>query len=130
MTFLPDTNVFVAWMAHGDERVTRRMGEHRGDLCLSAIVSHELYFGAYKSSHVDRNLRGIEAIGLPLLPFEREDARLAGKIRDDLRRKGTPIGPYDILIAGQALARNITLITANTAEFSRIEGLRLANWMD
>ena len=63
-----------------------------------------------------------------MLEFDEDDARCAGEIRDLLRRAGTPIGPYDTLIAGQALARDLTLVTHNTREFSRVSGLRLEDW--
>ena len=63
-----------------------------------------------------------------MLSFDEEDARISGEIRAQLAKKGTPIGPYDVLIAGQALARGLTLVTANTREFSRVEGLRLVDW--
>ncbi len=62
------------------------------------------------------------------IEFDKEDARQAGKIRALLASKGTPIGPYDVLIAGQAMARNMVLVTRNTDEFERIPGLRLEDW--
>ena len=126
--YLPDTNVIIAWTARGDPAVTQSMALHRSSLVLSSIVFHELCFGAFNSQRVDRNLREIDALGIPILDFERDDARAAGEIRATLRRRGTPIGPYDVLIAGQALARGMTLVTANQAEFSRVEGLILADW--
>ena len=62
------------------------------------------------------------------MPFDDVDARVAAEIRAVLRRAGTPIGPYDNLIAGQALARDLTLVTRNIREFERVQGLRLENW--
>jgi tRNA(fMet)-specific endonuclease VapC len=63
-----------------------------------------------------------------VLEFDKEDARRSGQIRALLASKGTPIGPYDVLIAGQAIARNLTLITHNTDEFRRVPGLRIEDW--
>jgi tRNA(fMet)-specific endonuclease VapC len=63
-----------------------------------------------------------------VLEFDQEDARQAGEIRALLALRGTPIGPYDVLIAGQAKARRLTLVTRNTAEFSRVHDLRIENW--
>ncbi|WP_164066578.1 PIN domain-containing protein, partial [Serratia marcescens] len=80
---------------------------------------HELYFGAYCSQRVDFNLETLRLLftDLEILDLEREDARAAGEIRAELARRGTPIGPYDVLIAGQAMARGLPLVTNNTAEF-------------
>ena len=63
-----------------------------------------------------------------MIEFDKEDARQAGKIRALLASKGTPIGPYDVLIAGQAMARNMVLVTRNTDEFARMPGLRVEDW--
>lgn len=128
MRLLLDTNSFVAVMNRRDERVMRRMVERRDELVLSAVVAFKLYFGAFNSDRVDRNLAEIALLGLPTIPFEVEDARAAGEIRAALRRAGTPIGPYDVLIAGQALARDLVLVTANTREFARVARLRLEDW--
>ena len=70
----------------------------------------------------------VDALQFPVLEFDQEDARQAGEIRAHLASKGTPIGPYDVLIAGQAKARNLTLVTHNTTEFQRVEGLRVEDW--
>ena len=95
---------------------------------MSAIVAHELYYGAFKSHRTARNLALIDALQFATLEFDKEDARQAGAIRAWLASKGTPIGSYDGLIAGQALARNLVLVTRNTHEFGRVPDLRLENW--
>lgn len=95
---------------------------------LSTIVLQELYFGAFKSGRVKTNVRRAEQLPFPVIEFMADDAIVAGEIRDDLRRKGTPIGPYDVLIAAQALARDLTLVTRNTREFGRVDGLRVEDW--
>ncbi|WP_234967790.1 PIN domain-containing protein [Pontibaca methylaminivorans] len=65
---------------------------------------------------------------LPIIDFDREDARVAGEIRADLARQDTPIGRYDVLIAGQAKARGLILVTNNTGEFERVDGLKVEDW--
>jgi len=65
---------------------------------------------------------------LQILPFDAEDGRIAGDIRARLEQSGTPIGPYDYLIAAQAVRHKLTLVTANEKEFSRVDGLRWENW--
>lgn len=102
-----------------------------GSLAVSAVVAHELWYGAYRSQRVAFNLETLRLlfVDLPILDLDREDARVAGEIRADLRRRGTPIGPYDVLIAGQAKARDLTLVTNNTGEFSRVAGLRIDDWI-
>ena len=128
MAYLLDTNVFVDWQVRDNPSVNRSLQRHRGSLLLSSIVLHEMLYGAFFSKRTDRNVRQIESLGLPLITFDRHDALEAGRVRAALRRAGTPIGPYDTLLAGQALARNLTLVTSNTGEFSRVAGLQLENW--
>jgi tRNA(fMet)-specific endonuclease VapC len=70
----------------------------------------------------------VEEIGLAVVELMREDAREAGRIRAELAADGTPIGPFDVLIAGQALARGLTLVTHNVDELARVDGLRFEDW--
>jgi tRNA(fMet)-specific endonuclease VapC len=72
----------------------------------------------------------IDALQFVMLEFDKEDARQAGEIRALLASEGTPIGPYDVLIAGQAVARDMILVTQNTREFERVPGLRFEDWQD
>lgn len=129
--WLLDTNAVIALTTRRSETLLRRVeATEPGALAVSAIVAHELYFGAYKSHKVDFNLETLRLLftDIAILDLDREDARAAGEIRADMKRQGTPIGPYDVLIAGQALARGLPLVTNNTAEFGRIAGLRLEDW--
>ena len=95
---------------------------------MSVIVAHELFCGAFKSRRRAENVAVVEALQLEVLAFDEEDARQAGAIRAALARTGQPIGPSDGLIAGQARARRLTLITHDTSEFARVEGLRIEDW--
>jgi tRNA(fMet)-specific endonuclease VapC len=79
---------------------------------------------------VDKNVARVDALQFPVLEFDQEDARQAGEVRAHLASKGTPIGPYDVLIAGQAKARKLTLVTHNTTEFQRVPGLKVEDWKE
>lgn len=89
---------------------------------------HELYFGAFKSLRRDDNVSLIDRLRFDVLAFDTEDARHGGEIRAWLAGHGTPIGAYDVLIAGQARARDLVLVTRNVREFARGPGLRTENW--
>jgi len=129
VTFLLDTNAVISLINQSDDSVARVVERHRRvDVVTSSIVIHELCFGAYKSSAVASNLRLIERLELTVLPFEPEDAREAGRLRALLAMRGTPIGPYDVLIAGQALRRGLVVVTANVREFARVPGLVCEDW--
>lgn len=128
MKYLPDTNVFIA-LAAGRESILRKLRFiATRDVGLSAIVHHELFFGAFNGSRRDDSLANIGELRFPTLPFDEQDAFRAGEIRAYLQARGTPIGAYDVLIAGQALARDLTLVTRNIGEFARVDGLRVENW--
>ena len=88
----------------------------------------ELYYGAYKSSQTTRNLELLDRMAFETVPFDAADARAAGSVRNQLEAAGCPIGPYGLLIAGQALARGLTLVTANVREFQRVGGLDCEDW--
>ena len=89
---------------------------------------HELFFGAYKSRRQAQNLALLDALQLQVLEFDKEDARQAGEIRAALAAAGQPIGPYDVLVAGQARARGLILVTNDVREFARVDGLRYEDW--
>ena len=128
---LLDTNAVIALVSRRSETLLQRTETAEpGSLGISSVFAHELYFGAYRSEKVEFNLETLRLLfsDLSILDFDREDARAAGEIRAELKRRGTPIGPYDVLIAGQAKARGLTLVTNNTGEFSRIVGLQIEDW--
>ena len=123
-----DTNAVIGLLSR-QIAITHRMRAHNpDDFGISAIAAHELFWGAYKSSRAAQNLAVLDGIRLEIIPFDADDARHAGEIRAVLAQAGTPIGPFDLLIAGQARARNLTLITNNVGEFSRVDGLRVEDW--
>lgn len=128
MIYLLDTNAVIAVMK-GDEGLIALLRRHTPqDFALSAIVMHELWYGAGKSQRKAENMARIDALQFPVIDFDREDARHAGDIRATLAISGTPIGSYDALIGAQARARSLTLITRNVREFERIDGLSIETW--
>lgn len=128
MRFSLDTNAVIALMK-GQREVVDRMREHGVDtIGLSSIVFHELHFGACRSDHMAATLARLDALPFKVMDLNRDDACAGAEIRSQLERLGTPIGPYDLLIAAQAMARDLTLVTHNTSEFQRIPGLRVVDW--
>lgn len=94
----------------------------------SSLVMFELMFGAFNSARAAENLNRLAQLAFPILDFDENDAKAAGEIRAALRRAGTPIGPCDLLIAGQAKACGLVLITSNRSEFARVDELRVEDW--
>ena len=130
MRFLLDTNAVIALLEDDRSFVARARTYLPSDFGISAIVHHELCFGAYKSRRVSANLQNVHALQFEVVPISKADAERSGEIRAALQARGTPIGPYDVLIAGQAVARSLTLITHNVAEFSRVDGLEFEDWLE
>jgi tRNA(fMet)-specific endonuclease VapC len=129
MRYLLDANAVIALLNDATSGLAQRTRREKPeDMAISAIVAHELFYGAFKSRRATQNVALIDALQFAVLEFDREDARQAGEVRAFLAAKGTPIGPYDVLIAGQAMARNMILVTRNTGEFGRVPGLRIDDW--
>jgi tRNA(fMet)-specific endonuclease VapC len=129
MRFLLDANVVIGLLNDATSKLARRARREKpADIAISAIVAHELFYGAFKSQRATQNVASIDSLQFEVLAFDKEDARQAGEVRALLAARGTPIGPYDVLIAGQAKSRNLILITNNTDEFGRVPGLRVDDW--
>jgi tRNA(fMet)-specific endonuclease VapC len=134
MNYLLDTNVCIALINGRSDKVrTRFMQAARlnAKFATSAIVAHELWYGVAKSQQVARNANALTAFlcrEVALLDYSERDAHAAGEIRAELERQGQRIGEYDTLIAGQAFSRNLILVTANTREFGRVNGLVVEDW--
>ena len=129
MRYLLDANAIIALLNDTTSPIARRVRRHAPrDFGVSAVVVHELYYGAFKSQRVEQNVARVDALQFSVLEFDEDDARQAGQIRAHLASKGTPIGPYNVLIAGQARARELTLVTHNTSEFQRVPGLKVEDW--
>ncbi len=129
--FLPDTNAFIRVLnKRSDQLVTRFMECDPNEIALSAIVKSELVFGAFNSERVEVNLAVLEQFLMPhrVIEYDASCANAYGQLRAHLRRSGTPIGPLDMLIAATALTHDLTLVTHNIREFSRIPDLKLEDW--
>ncbi len=128
MKYLLDSNAVIALMK-GHSGFVAELRRHKPqDFAIPAIVAYELFYGAYKGQRVAENLARVAALQFETLDFDREDARAAGEIRASLASLGTPIGAYDVLIAGQAVARDLILVTRNVREFERVQRLRFEDW--
>lgn len=131
LKYMLDTNIVIYTMKRRPEGVRERFKRHQGQICISSITLGELVFGAEYSSQVERNLRDIEGfISLVnVLDFDEKAACHFGRIRAELYKKGKPIGPYDMMIAGHARSNGLILVTNNEKEFKRVEGLLVENWI-
>ena len=132
LKYLLDTNIVIHTMKQRPQQVKRRFKQHDGQMSMSAVTLGELVFGAEHSQQVERNLADIEAMAarMEVLPFDSRAAYQFGQIRADLSSRGQPIGPYDMMIAGQARAAGLVLVTNNIKEFSKVPGLLLENWAE
>jgi len=130
LKYMLDTNIVIYTIKNRPSKVREAFKQHTGQMCLSAVSMGELIYGAEKSSQVDRNLADIEGFTaqVDIMPFDSQAATHFGQVRSELYRKGKPIGPYDMMIAGHARALGLTLVTNNLQEFKRVPGLRVINW--
>lgn len=134
MKYLLDTNACIALINRTSEPVRRRFSkavESSEPVGVPSVSLYELWYGVAKSVQTEANtlrLKMFLAGPVEVLEFGEEDARCAGEIRNTLERTGKPIGTYDLLIAGQALCRKLTLVTANAKEFGRVKGLVWEDW--
>lgn len=129
MRYLLDSNAIITWFNGRNRALVERLKAHDGEFGTSTIVIFELYFGAFNSSRVADNIDRLTNLKMPVLEFGEADAQAAGEVRAALKKAGTPIGPYDLLIAAQAKARRLVMVTNNVTEFSRVEGLVVEDWM-
>ena len=132
MRYLLDTNILSHLVRNPGGIVARKIAEvGEGAVCTSIIVACELRYGAAKkgSPKLSAQLEAILQV-LEILPLEPEADRHYGDIRAELERSGRIIGPNDLLIAAQALATGLTLVTDNVGEFARVDGLQMQNWLN
>ena len=130
-TYLLDTNACVECLRNRNAGVVARFQScSPRELRLCSVVVAELCYGAYKSPKPAANLTLVQTFAAPLIsvPFDDLAADVYGRIRADLERRGHAIGPNDTMIAAIALANGLTIVTHNTAEFSRVNGLLIEDW--
>lgn len=131
MIYLLDTNVCIHLLNEKHPGILQHFRQHSpADVALCSVVKAELLYGALRSQRIEANLQLLKAFFAPLqsLTFDDECAEHYGQIHADLLSQGKPIGPNDTLIAAIARAHDATLVTHNTAEFSRVAGLRMEDW--
>lgn len=131
MKYMLDTNICIYVIKRKPPEVIKNFLKHDpDDLCISSITYGELMHGVEKSQMVGRNRGAITLFlsAISILPFGHYAAEEYGKVRADLEKKGMPIGPMDLLIAGHARSEGLILVTNNTREFLRVEGLEVEDW--
>ena len=132
MKFLLDTDTFSVAARDGSQPLRQRLAQvATQDIALSAIALGEIEFGLARHTPPERIVRRIATLraSFQVMAVGDSVAAVYGTLRQDLQRRGTPIGPNDMWIAAHALAENLTLVTGNEREFSRVPGLRIENWL-
>ena len=133
MTVMLDTDICIYTIKRKPISVLKRLEMVQpGMVVMSVITFAELINGAKKSQHVEANLRRLNALSelIDVLPFDKDAAMAYGDVRSDLEKRGLIIGGNDLFIAAQALSLNLTLVTNNQREFSRVDGLKIENWVE
>jgi len=131
--FLLDTNACIRILNNSSPALVSRLkSQSPSQIRLSSVVKAELLYGARKSARAAHNLRVLQRFFEPFrsLPFDDSCSEHYGLIRTELERGGKPIGPYDMMIAATAIAHELTLVTHNTEEFSRVADLKWEDWED
>ena len=131
MMYLLDTNICIYAINGRHPSLTKNLLTIPPDeIAVSSITVGELEYGAAKSHWEDRTRQTMYAFlsNFTVIPFDNEDAACFGNLRAALAQAGTPIGAYDVMIAAQGLTKGLTVVTHNTGEFSRVPGLKLADW--
>ncbi|MBQ3763098.1 MAG: type II toxin-antitoxin system VapC family toxin [Clostridia bacterium] len=132
MKYMLDTNILVYAKNKRPESVLKRLTSlDPADVCISSVTLAEMEYGVFKSLMPEQNQLALMLFlsGIQIEPFDSKAAFEYGKIRAALTKKGTPIGANDLLIAAHAKSLGLILVTNNTREFERVEGLRLENWV-
>ena len=130
LKYLLDTNIVIYTIKNRPTEVREAFRQHNGQICISTVTYMELVYGAERSANPDQNLRVLEgfAARIDTLSYDIGAATHTGQICAELAAAGTPIGPYDQMIAGHARSRGLIVVTNNVQEFARVEGLRVENW--
>lgn len=131
LKYMLDTNMVIYTIKNKPSNVRIAFNKHSDQMCISSVTYMELVYGAEKSSKPEQSIKIVEGFiaRLDVLPFDELAAIHCGQIRAELAAKGTPIGPYDQMIAGHARSRGLIVVTNNVKEFERVNGLRLENWI-
>ena len=133
MRYMLDTNICIYIIKHKPEKVFRELKKHNpSEVCISSVTYAELIHGVEKSAAVEKNRLALSLLlaNIEILNFDVNAANCYGKIRANLEKKGTPIGPLDMMIAGHAQSLDYTVVTNNVKEFSRVTDLNIINWAE
>lgn len=130
LRYMLDTNICIYVLKQHPPHLRETFNERASQLCISSVTLAELLYGVEKSAKPAANLSVVEdfAARVEVLPLGDKAAAHYGQIRAELERAGTPIGPYDLMIAGHARSEGLVVVTNNMREFERVSGLRLENW--
>lgn len=133
MRYMLDTNICIYAIKHKPEQVFQWLQEHEpSEICISSVTYAELVHGVEKSRSVEKNRVALALLlaNIEIMSFDSLAAESYGKVRADLEKAGTPIGPLDMMIAGHAKSLGYIVVTNNTKEFERVKGLKLENWTE
>jgi len=132
MKLMLDTNICIAIIKQKPKDILQKFSAYQvGDICISSVTLAELQYGVAKSQYQEKNQAALDEFILPLevVDFDVPATLFYGPLRVILEKQGTPIGALDMMIAAHALSLNVSLVTNNTKEFSRVLGLKLLDWI-
>ena len=130
--YLLDTNICIFAMKNTYPVLSQKLFRiSPSEIFVSSVTVGELEYGCFKSKWGERtkNIMNLFLAAYTILPFDRDDAAVFGRIRAELAKTGSPIGPYDLQIAAQGISKGLTVVTHNTGEFSRVSGIALEDWV-
>ena len=133
MRYMLDTNICIYVIKHKPEKVFQKLQEvDPEEVCVSSVTYAELVHGVEKSAAVEKNRLALSILfaNIEILDFDVDAANCYGKIGAGLEKKGTPIGPLDMMIAGHAMSKGYIVVTNNVKEFSRVRNLKIENWAE
>ena len=133
MIYMLDTNICIYAIKHKPEKVFQKLQEvEPEDVCVSSVTYAELVHGVEKSAAVEKNRLALSLLlaNIDIMGFDVNAADHYGKVRAAPEKKGTPIGPLDMMIAGHAQSLGLTIVTNNVKEFSRVDNLKIENWAE
>ena len=133
MRYMLDTNICIYIIKHKPENVFKELQKHDpSEVCISSVTYAELIHGVEKSAAIEKNRLALALLlaNIEIMNFDVNAANCYGKIRAGLEKKGTPIDPLDMMIAGHAQSLSYTVVTNNVKEFSRVTNLDIVNWAE
>ena len=133
MRYMLDTNICIYLIKHKPEKAFLELQKHDpSEICISSVTYAELIHGVEKSAAVEKNRLALSVLlaNIEILDFDVKAANSYGRIRADLEKNGTTIGPLDMMIAGHAQSLGYTVVTNNVKEFARVKDLKLENWAE